>query len=640
MNASNRGKLAVVGLALAAVLFFAVNVTSNNAFRAMQLDLTEGKLFTLSEATKKVLKNIAEPITIRLYFSQVLGKQSPPHLTYYERVRELLEQYVNLSGGKLRLQTFNPEPFSDQEDSAVGFRMTGVPMNNQGDLGYFGLAATNSVDETEVIPFFTPDREGFLEYDLTKLVNVLATPRKKVVGVLSTLLVNGGYIPNQGQRPRWPIVEQVNEFFEVQPVATDVTRIPDDIGILLIIHPKDLGKHALYAIDQFMMKGGRAMVFVDPNAEVDGPGGGMKANGKSDFETILKTWGVVLRKDKIIGDLDTARRVNVRVGSKLTVTDYVAWLSLQSGNFDRGDAIMGDLKILNLGTAGILDTVEGVGTTVTPLIKTGMRSMEIASSRVSLQPDVLGMFRDFKPSGQPFTLAARVAGKIKSAFPDGPPAAKRGKDAGETAENLKIYEAAKKTHLKESKDDIQAIVVGDVDMLHVQLWAEQQNLLGNPLMVPFANNADFVVNSLENLIGGAGLGALRGRSISSRPFHLVRKIRQDADRRYRAKEQELQKKLDGVRTKLNKLVRREAQQQGDVVLKPEERKAIEDFRNEMISIRRELRGVQHELRKDIDNLDATLKFLNIAAIPLLLGAGTLIFALSRRFRRRRIVETS
>ena len=292
MNASDRGKLMIVGLVLAAVLFISVNIVSNNSLRALQLDLTEGSLFTLSDETARVLSDIDEPITMRLYFSKVMGEQSPTHLTYFERVRELLEQYVKLANGKLRLQVFNPEPFSDDEDSAVAFGLSGLPINQQGDLGYFGLAGTNSTDDKEVIPFLTPERETFLEYDMTKMVKALATPEKQTVGVMSTLLVNGGYIPNQGQRPRWSVIDQINEFFAIQPVPVDTKEIFEGVGTLMVIHPKRFPQSTLYAIDQFVMKGGRVMIFVDPNAEVDGPGGGMRPNEHSDFEKIFSTWGV------------------------------------------------------------------------------------------------------------------------------------------------------------------------------------------------------------------------------------------------------------------------------------------------------------------------------------------------------------
>ena len=643
MNASDRGKLAVLGLVLATVLFVSINITSNNFFRALQVDLTEGNLFTLSGETSKVLTEIDEPVTMRLYFSKVMGEQSPVHLTYFDRVRELLEQYVKLANGKLRLQVFNPEPFSDDEDSAVSFGLSGLPINQQGDLGYFGLAGTNSTDDNEVIPFLTPERETFLEYDLTKMVKALATPEKQTVGVMSTLLVNGGYIPNQGQRPRWSVIDQINEFFSIQPVPVDTKEIFEEVGTLMVIHPKRFPLSTLYAIDQFVMKGGRVMVFVDPNAEVDGPGGGMRPNEHSDFERIFKKWGVQLRKDKVAGDLGTARRVNVRQGDRLAVADYVAWLALRPGNFDRKNAVMGDLQVVNVASAGILDPIEGAKTTVTPLMRTGMRSMEIEATKVRLRPDVVGLFREFKPSGQPFTIAASITGKVKSAFPDGPPSPVKGSSDEETKKNQEAFEKAQKDHLTESLSDIHAIVVADVDMLHETLWAERQDMMGKPLLVPFANNADFVVNSLEHLMGGASLAELRGRSISNRPFHLVREIRQDAERQYRQKEQELKKKLEDVRGKLNRLISREAQaeaQGGEVILKPEEKKAIDNFRREMISIRKELRGVQFDLRKDIDNLDAWLKFINIAAIPLLLGLGTLVFAVGRRLRRRHgVVET-
>ena len=643
MNASDRGKLAVLGLVLATVLFVSINITSNNFFRALQVDLTEGNLFTLSGETSKVLTEIDEPIIMRLYFSKVMGEQSPVHLTYFDRVRELLEQYVKLANGKLRLQVFNPEPFSNDEDSAVSFGLSGLPINQQGDLGYFGLAGTNSTDDNEVIPFLTPERETFLEYDLTKMVKALATPEKQTVGVMSTLLVNGGYIPNQGQRPRWSVIDQINEFFSIQPVPVDTKEIFEEVGTLMVIHPKRFPLSTLYAIDQFVMKGGRVMVFVDPNAEVDGPGGGMRPNEHSDFEKIFKKWGVQLRKDKVAGDLGTARRVNVRQGDRLAVADYVAWLALRPGNFDRKNAVMGDLQVVNVASAGILDPIEGAKTTVTPLMRTGMRSMEIEATKVRLRPDVVGLFREFKPSGQPFTIAASITGKVTSAFPDGPPSPVKGSNDEETKKNQEAFEKAQKDHLTESLSDIHAIVVADVDMLHETLWAERQDMMGKPLLVPFANNADFVVNSLEHLMGGASLAELRGRSISNRPFHLVRDIRQDAERQYRQKEQELQKKLEDVRGKLNRLIRREAQagaQGGEVILKPEEKKAIDNFRREMISIRKELRGVQYDLRKDIDNLDAWLKFINIAAIPLLLGLGTLVLTMGRRLRRRHgVLET-
>ena len=637
---TGRHNLVAVSVILGAVLFMAVNVFSNNAFRAMQADLTEGSLYTLSEGTRKVLAKVDEPITARLYFSRFLGEQSPAHARYYERVRELLERYQNLTQGRLRLQLFNPEPFSDDEDSAVAYGLTGVPVNETGDLGYFGLAASNSTDDFEIIPFFSPEREAVLEYDLTKLVNALATPKKTVVGVLSTLPINGGFLPGAGNRPRWTVIDQINEFFEVQPVPPDVPVIDKDVDILMLVHPKALPDKTRYAIDQFVMRGGKVLAFVDPVAEVDGPGAQYGKPGNSYLPALMKSWGVQLRKDRVAGDLDTARRVNVRAGSQVTIADYVGWLSLKPGNFDRQDPALGELKVINVGTAGILDSVKGATTKFTPLIHTGMRSMAIDAKEFERQPDVIGLFRNFKAGPEPLTLAARRSGPAPSAFPDGaPPESKADpKAANEPNAADKANEGGK--HLAKSAKDIQVVVVADVDMLHDNLWVEAQDMLGKRLLVPFANNADFVIGALENLAGGASLSELRGRSISSRPFDLVRDIRQAAERRFRAKEEELQKQLEATRADLNKLIRRENIQSGELILQPADRARIEAARNRMIAIRKELRGVQHELRKDIDRLDSWLKFFNIAAIPLVLALGTLIFAVVRRLRRRGgVVET-
>ena len=641
INTAKRSRLTVLGVALGAILFLALNVFSNNTFRAIQIDLTEGSLFTLSEGTRAVLKKVEEPITARLYFSSILGEQSPPHARYYERVRELLEQYANLTNGRFRLQLFNPEPFSDDEDSAVAYGLAGIPINEVGDLGYFGLAASNSTDDNEVVPFFTPEREAFLEYDLTKLVLGLATPKKKTVGVLSSLPINGGFLPGAGNRPRWSVIEQINEFFEVQPISRDEPTISEDIGVLMVVHPKKLSPETKYAIDQFVLRGGKALVFVDPAAEADMPPM-TYVPGKSEFGNLLKAWGLELREGKVAGDIDIARRVNVRVGGQVAIADYVGWLSLRPGNFDRNDGVMADLKVLNMGTAGILDTIKGATTTMQPLIRTGMRSMAIDVEKFSGQPDVIGLFRSFKPGGEQLTLAARVTGKSKTAFPDGPPkfSEKKKQKAALKAKMKGKKEKEPKEHLAVAADDIQVIVVADVDMLHDRLWVNAQDLMGKRLLMPFANNADFVISAIENLLGGASLNELRGRTISSRPFHLVRQIRQAAEQRFRSKEQELQKELETVRGELNKMIRRENVQAGELILKPEDREKMGKARERMAAIRKELRSVQHELRKDIDQLDSWLKFLNIAAIPLVLALGTLVFATVRRFRRRGgLVET-
>ncbi|NQU60305.1 MAG: Gldg family protein [Rhodospirillales bacterium] len=624
LQTADRTKLAFGGLALAVVLFFAVNIFSNSAFQGWRLDLTEGRLFTLSKGTLNVLSDIEEPVTLRLYYSKKLGESSPRHATLFGRVRELLERYVDLSKAKVQLELYNPEPFSDAEDKAVADGLKGIPLNNAGELGYFGLAGVNSTDDQAVIPFFTTEREAFLEYDMTKVVHTLANPERKVVGVMSPLPVDGGVaMPPRTPAPPWAVMDQIREFFDVQALPTSLRQIPDDIDILLLIHPKGFDDFTLYAIDQFVLGGGRVLAFVDANAEVDvPPDGRMTSLPVSDFNKILKTWGLQLVANKVAADLDSARRVNVRVGGKLSVVDYVVWLGLSKKNFDAKDAVTGDISVINMASAGILEKTGDAKTEIQPLITTGPRAMGIGAEKIMRSPDVVGLFRDFKSENKPLTLAARIKGTIKTAFPDGPPKDKDGTSVGVPPK-----------HLGQSARPANLIVVADVDMLYDRFWVETRNLLGQRLLVPNANNADFVVNSLDNLGGSDALIGLRGRQESSRPFQLVLDIRQGAERQFRTKEQALQTKLEDVRAKLNNLIQRRGDK-SDVVLTPEDSAAIAGFRREMSKVRRDLRQVQLELRKDLDRLDGFLKFVNIALVPLLLGFATVMATLIGRARRR------
>ena len=613
--------LAITGLVLAVVLLLAVNVFSNATFKALQLDLTEGQLFTLSDGTRNVLSNIEEPIKIRLFFSKALGEESPPHATYFKRVRELLGQYVKVSNGKVDLKIFDPEPFSDAEDLAVASGIKGVPINQAGDLGYFGLSAYNSTDDEGLIGFLSPDRETFLEYDITKLVHAIANPKQQVIGILSPLPINGGMGPQAAREPRWAIVDQLSEFFEILPIPREMVNVPKDVDILLLVHPKGIRPEMKYSIDQFVLRGGRAVVFVDTNAELAArPGGANQDDTVSDFDNVLEAWGVKLVKDKVAGDIQTARRVNVQQGGKLAVTNYVAWLSLTPENMASDDVVTGELQVVNVGTSGILEPIEGATTQVSPLLQTSSQSMEIDRDKVMLRPDVVELFRTFVPENKKLTLATRISGPAKSAYPDGPD------------KDMKLQDGVE-DHINESTSGINVIVVADTDFLRDRLWVDRQDVFGNMTLVPHANNGDFVINAVDNLSGSNDLIDLRGRTRTQRPFHLVQDIQREAEMQYRTKEKELQDKLVDLRTKLNKVLRRE-DTTGEVIMNTEEKESVDNFRHEMTIIRKELRDVQLALRQDIDKLDSWLKFLNIAAIPLVLLIISMVTGRVRKSRRR------
>lgn len=629
LNATDRSSRALIGLGLAVILFFAVNIFSNTAFKSMQLDLTEDRLFTLSDGTKRVLASLDEPVDIRLFFSRALGDRSPDNARYHNRVRELLIQYAEIADGMIRLTFENPEPFSSSEDRAVAFGLEGIPVNEAGDQGFFGLAATNSTDDQVIIPFFATERETFLEYDLTKMVQRLVNPTQKTVGLLSTIPIAGGYVPEFGTTQRWPLVERIMEFFLIMPIPTDTRAIPEEVDILMLVHPVGLSPHTMYAIDQHMMRGGKALAFVDPVAEAEAASTrkqGFRPRG-SDFNKILERWGVRMVPGRVAADLDAARRVNVRQGAQIKVADYVAWLSLTESNFDTGDVVTGDMSLLNIASAGVLEPVEKDGITLTPLVKSGERAQKIDALKIRNGADVLALFREFRPEDRDLILAARVAGKGASAFPDGPPPDKSTPGPRAAAAQ---QDAA---HLTQAKDPMTAIVVADVDMLHQRFWLEINESMGQRVMVPNANNGDFVVNALDYLSGSDALIGLRARGKSTRPFTLVQEIRKEAEQRFSDKETQLQEKLVGAQNRLNELMSREANQ-SDTILQANQRRALEEPRTEIVSIRTELRDVQHELRKDIEGLETWMKFFNIAAVPLLLGVATLVFTVVGRMRRR------
>jgi len=616
----DRSVLATISIILAVISFLAINIFANSTLRGVEADLTEERLFTLSDGTRDILSELKEPIRVKMFVSRRLLELNPGHATYADRIRELLERYVDLSDGKVKLELYSPEPFTDEEDLAVSYGLQGIPLDNTGELGYFGLVATNSVDDLEKIVYLSPERESFLEYDLTKLIYKMANNKKPLIGLLTGLPMMGG--PRGGQP--WGVVDQIREFFDVTSLSPTDRQIADNIDALLIVHPKTVSEELQYAIDQFAMAGKPVVMFVDMNSEIDvAMSRGNPEAGRSSLENLLNGWGVDLVDGKVLGDLEAARRVNVNLRGQTAVADYVVWLSMLPKHMKSDDAITADLKRLTFASAGILKSVDGKGTTLTPLVTSSEKSMEIDVSKVRTSPDVIGMFRDFEPSGERKIIAARVEGRPASAFPDGRPA---------PVGNIEPLPEAE--HLAKATADARIVVVADTDMLHEQFWAESRQLFGQTFNVPFANNADFVVNTLENLAGGTALMSLRARTAALRPFTYVDNVRKDAESLFRDKEQELAAQIESVQKQLADVLNRN-QAGGEIVVGPEDKARAEQYRREIVRLRKELRDVQFELRKDIEDLDALLKFLNIAAIPLLLGLVALVWLIVGRMRRSR-----
>jgi ABC-type uncharacterized transport system involved in gliding motility auxiliary subunit len=625
----NKQQISLAGLAVALVLFFAVNMASSALLRGARLDLTENGLYTLSEGTENILATMDEEVTLRFYFSRSLATDYPDLKRYAQRVVELLEEYTSRAGARLRLFVSDPEPFSEEEDRAVAYGMQGVPVNAAGELLYFGLSGTNSTDEEEVIPFFQVRREEFLEYDLTKLIYNLAFPEKKVVGLLSTLPIEGG--PFNPMNPRaipvpWLIVDQIRQAFEVRTLRATATEIPAEVDILMLVHPQGLSPQLLYSIDQFVLGGGRLLAFVDPHCEAqqvpqdpNNQLAALTADRTSDLGPLLAAWGVELSQQKVVGDRLNAQRVVM--GNQ--PVEYVAWLRLGEGEVNSDDPVTSNLtKEINMATAGALRALPGASTSFTPIIETSSESMEIDRLQIALQPNPTSLLESFLPGGSPLTVAARVSGPATSAYPDGPP------EGAPESEDAPAEEEAV-PHRATSEQDINVVLIADADMLQDRWWVNVQNFFGNRIAIPSANNADLVINVLDNLSGSNDLISLRSRARFNRPFDRVAEIRRVAEDRFRNKEQELEQRLRETEEKINEL---QSQKEGGVsaiILSPEQQAEIEAFRAERLDTRKELREVKHQLKKDIERLGSQLKLLNIFVLPLVLPALIALLAMMR-----------
>lgn len=636
----NRTGLAVAGILVAAVFFVAINALSSGLLRGLSLDFTEGRLFTLSDGTRKLLAEIDEPVTLRLFYSPQLGEAFPAYSAYSARIRELLERYKSMSNGMIRLEIYSPEPFSDDEDQAVSFGMNGIAVNAEGDTVYLGLAGSNSTDDEKVIPFLHIDRERFLEYDLTRMVADLANPKRKIVGLISGLPIQGRpgnpmLGPRGGGVPAWQFVREIEQQFEIRNIAEDGSPIAEDVDVLMLVHPIGLDEKTLYAIDQYVLGGGKVVAFVDPHAEAQQPASPMMqmpGETSSSLPGLLEAWGVDLSSEKIVGDKDSAIRVSVpsRSGSGSEIVDYLPWMSFDASNIDADDVVTADISRMIVASAGAIRRRADATTEIKPLLFTGRQAMEFDTNRIRFTPDPMGLWADFESADEVFVVAARISGVIKSAFPDGPPKSDEEENA-ETDGGDESPEAA--PHLAESTGPINIILVADTDLLRDQFWVQMRDFFGQQVAVRTSGNADFVVNAIENLSGSDALIGLRSRGDSARPFALVRRLQQDAEDRYRKREQELETKLSETEKKLSTLQTGETQD-GEFILSQEQEQAIDDFRGEMVVIRKDLRNVQRALRRDIDRLDAWLKFVNIGLVPLLVGIAAIVLGILRRKRRR------
>jgi ABC-type uncharacterized transport system involved in gliding motility auxiliary subunit len=634
---SATGRIALIAALLGAVIFVCLNIVSAQLLRNARVDLTEQHLYSLSQGTRTMLADLKEPVRFRLFMSSGLTKQAPQLAAFAARVRSLLDSYVATAKGNVVLEVIDPRPFSEEEDRAVAFGIDGFT-GTGGERLFFGLAATNSTTGRATIGVFAPDREAFLEYDLTRLVSELGRRGKPVVALLDGL----GLAGNPMMRiPEQQVLVQMKQFFDVQPLSGDFDKLPDQTRVLMVVHPQDLSEKTLYTIDQWVMGGNATMIFVDPVAENQmGPRGGPPPNPTSTLEPLFKAWGVKFDTTRAVGDPDYALPTERNVGGRPVASQNLPWMALRGEALARDEAILAQLSAIVMTTAGAFETTKD-GVTLRPLVQASAAAVTLDAALAGDRTgDPRRLLVGLTKAPKPPILAARLIGTLDSAYPDGlkkdetPEEKKPDEAKPDEATPDAAKEAAKPADAKPAGDTLKrsvkpanVILVGDADMLMDRNWIQQHSLFGQQVAQAFANNGDFVINAIEQMSGGAALSDLRGRGVSWRPFEMIRRMETDADSRFRAKEQELTTQLKDTEQKLSQLPK--AAEGANDVLTPEQAKTIEGFRTQLLAIRSELRDVQFALRSNVDNLKNWVTALNVGVVPVTVGFIALAFGLRR-----------
>ncbi|HWA01138.1 MAG TPA: Gldg family protein [Caulobacterales bacterium] len=611
------------------VMFVAGNLNANSWFRTWRLDLTENHLYSLSSGTQHVLDGLSEPIQLTLYYSRDSVKSLPQLQAYGSRVREMLQTFQARSHGRVRFAEVNVKPFTEEEDAASEAGVEPRQLYEGADPLYFGLVGENAINDKRAIPFFDPQNEAFLEYQVTRLIYELENPEQKRVALISSLPLDPAEAQMRmqfGGPPSSTFAAELGRAMQVEKLPADFTEVPGDVDVLAIIHPPVLTAQQSYAIDQFIMRKGRAFIALDPASLVAQQSGfdpsnpmGGSAPPSSSLEPLLSRYGVQMSRDVVL-DLYGAARVNTQdQNGQPTVAQQPLYIQVPAQQLDQHDLMTAWLQRgIIFGATGSLNTSERPGVTYTPLVRTSGNTMHVpAEAAAMIQQAPLEALRGWTPGGRIETLALRVSGRLQSAFPNGPP--EGAAPAGGAAP------------LRASAGQVELVVVADTDFLADPFYIQGQTAV--------ADNGSFALNAIDVLSGSDALVSLRSRSRADRPMELIARMESDARRRIEQEQQRLEGELQATEQQLAAL---QAQGHGSGILTgnlgaeltPQEQQEIERFRKQATDTRAKLRGVQRDLRSDINRLEALVVFLDMWLAPLLIAAAG-IFLFWRRQRRGR-----
>ena len=594
----------------------------------LRLDLTERSLYTLSPSTGSILDTLEEPITLRLFFSDKLTRNLSSFRVYSDRVRSLLKEYERRSNGMIRLIIVDPEPFSEAEDQAVQAGLQSIPLDStSGQKVYFGLVVTNAVDQSDVIPFFHQSQERFLEATITKIIYTMNNPIRPTVGIIGRVSPEGvAGVSDQDPHSSYRFYSQLHELFDLRVLTEEDVKngIDSSITLLMIVRPGQLQNHTRYAIDQFILSGGKALVFVDPWIESVRPQqepGGLQ-DQKAVLPDLLEAWGIQFDSNQIVADSDLALNVGSREGNR--TVPYPIWMQISEELLNPQEVVTANLQNLIVASAGSLVPDPDRDITFIPLVSSSSQAVLIAADQpnVFASPEQLLASLADQTDSDTRVIAALLTGRFSTIFPDGPPVLE------ETSESTT-------THRTESDHPTSLIIVADTDLLEDHFWIREQNFFGQRLTIPVAGNGDFITNALDTLSGSEDLISLRSRAGSTRPFAVMETLRQQAAQQYLRREQELIKRLRETEQRIAQIQRSSDNDQGGELITTQEREAIDQFRQQVVEIRQQLRDVQYQLNKDIESLSTRLKVINIGLVPVLLSLCAIALTIRQNRRRHR-----
>ena len=619
------------GILIMLVILVAVNVIIG--VKPMRGDLTQEKAYTLSAGTKAILKKLDTPIKIRFYCTQ--SEAATPETvnlkSYARKVEDLLSEYKQIAGKNLMVEKFDPQPDSDAEDSA---RLDGLePQPLPGAERYYLGLAVSLADSRVALPFLEPNRERQLEYDITRAIAQVFTPEKPTVGVMSGLPVFGEMgnpmmmqMGQQGGTPAWTIVEQLKQDFNLKHIEMTADKIDPEVKVLIVIHPKEISDKAQFAIDQFIMRGGKLIAFLDPQSAVSGRqqqnpmmGGGAPTGTSSSLDKLLKAWGIQFDTSKVVADLNFKMQLRGRNGQP---TEAPAFLALTPEGINRDDIVTSPIDNIWLPMCGAFTGEPATGLKQTVLLSSTKESQLVEGFLASMGGD--SVLNGFKPSGVSYKLAIRLTGKFKTAFPEG-----LAEDKAEaTATNAAAKPAA--DFLKEAQVDTSVVLIGDSDMLSDDFSLRKQESPFGTMVSQRNANRNLAQNLVEQMAGDSNLIGVRSRATLSRPFTLVKKLEAEAQARGQAKIAELQQSLQETQQRLSELQQQRKDKDQRFILTAEQKAELENFRKKQASFSKELKQEQKNLRREVVSLETRLKWLNILAMPLGITAAGIGIALIKR----------